>query len=153
MQYISLKPCLLSDYRSHPSRSQSSLLLWCPHSLRLPARPALLCAAFHSKLVSEWVSECTHTFIYTHLYIQSLNTLYCNYLYSCVSHFNFYLSVLLSLHQLTHTHTPLNKCWWIHVRILSHSNPGKTFFTIVNPLTSFKSLIEYQNEAYFDHFI
>ena len=138
----------ISDYRRHPSRVKSVP----PFEMASPpdCQLSLFSSGLPQHCLPQHPNECIHMCMYTHLHIQRPHTPYCSYLHSSVSHFNFYLSDLLSLHQLTY---PSINIWRIQVGILSHSNPAKTFFTIVDSLISFKLFIKYQNEAYLDHSI
>ena len=138
----------ISDYRRHPSRSKS-VPSFCDVLTPWLCQLSLLSSGLPQHCPPQQPSECTHTFTFTHLHIQTLNTSYCSYLYSC---FPFWF-LLVWPSVPPSTHIPLNKYWRIQIGILSHSNPGKTFFTIVDLLISLKLFIKYQNEAYLDQFI
>ena len=115
----------ISDYRRHPSRSKS-VPSFCDVLTPWLCQLSLLSSGLPQHCPPQQPSECTHTFTFTHLHIQTLNTPYCSYLYSYVSHFDFYLSDLLSLHQLTYPSINIGgyklEFWVIQIQV-KHSLP------------------------------
>lgn len=85
-------------------------------------------------------SECTciHSNTHIHTYKAKTHRIVMIYTHGFLTLISTHLSFSPPIN--IHRDTPLNKCWWKQVRILSYSNSGKTFFTRVNSLISFERL-------------